>query len=83
MRPAADAAKQPRVSYGSSHPQCAGSRPARLGAQLPWRVPSPLSNRAALLSRFFPLRSWLGHGTIWVLNLHAVLYYIAWGIQRE
>ncbi|KAI7837696.1 hypothetical protein COHA_008489 [Chlorella ohadii] len=26
---------------------------------------------------------WLGHGTIWVLNLHAILYYIAWGIQHE
>lgn len=22
---------------------------------------------------------WLGHGTIWVLNLHALLYYLYWG----
>ena len=28
-------------------------------------------------------RSWLGHGTLWVVFLHSILYYIYWGVNHS
>lgn len=65
----------------------AGGPPAACGArqQHGARCRTPTCTRATPLPHppLRPRRSWLGHGTLWVLSIHAVLYYIVWGARQE